>query len=135
MRVLERNKEHLWYANPTGTTYVTDSNGLKTGEKQITYGTPEKVRMSMAISSGANSLSSQGMVELTSYGLQASYTHKAVTEDLSCPMNEESFVWYKIEPTKIVDGQIVNVHHNFKVVRKSKSLNHIIYYLKEVDVQ
>jgi hypothetical protein len=36
-----------------------------------------------------------------------------------------------------VDGEESEetVPHNFEVVRKAKSLNHLIYYLKEVDVQ
>ena len=142
MHVLERNKEYLWYANPTGETYATDANGYKTGERKITYATPAKVKMSMAISSGANNLGSQGMAELERYGIATGYTHRAVTDDMDCPMGEESLVWYKIEPTRTVEttveGQTVNtevpVPHNFKVVRKAQSLNHLIYYLKEVDV-
>ena len=142
MHVLERNKEYLWYANPTGEEYVTDANGYKTGERKITYETPTKVKMSMAISSGANNLGSQGMAELERYGIATGYTHRAVTDDMDCPMGEESLVWYKIEPTRTVeetvDGQTVEtevpVPHNFKVVRKAQSLNHLIYYLKEVDV-
>ena len=54
MRILERNKKDLWYANKVSSAYVTDNNGLKTGEKTQTYANPVKVRMSMAISSGAN---------------------------------------------------------------------------------
>ena len=134
MRVLARNKQDIWYANRTGETDVVDSNGLKTGEKEQTYGDPVKCRMSMAISSGANNLGSQGMVTLDPYGITTAYTHKAITEDMSCGMNEESHVWYGIEPTKEVSGQTVAVPHNFKVVRKAKSLNHLIFYLKEVDV-
>lgn len=146
MHVLERNKEYLWYANPTGDEYVTDANGYKTGERKITYATPTKVKMSMAISSGANNLGSQGMAELERYGIATGYTHRAVTDDMDCPMGEESLVWYKIEPTrietreKIINGQrqevqtLIPVPHNFKVVRKAQSLNHLIYYLKEVDV-
>ena len=146
MHVLGRNKEYLWYANPTGEQYVTDANGYKTGERKITYATPTKVKMSMAISSGANNLGSQGMVTLDPYGITTAYTHKAITEDMSCEMDEESRVWYGIEPTKVVtvsqtvNGQTVQteqtvaVPHNFKVVRKAQSLNHLIYYLKEVDV-
>ena len=38
MLILNRNKQTLYYANPVGKDYVTDSNGLKTGRKQITYG-------------------------------------------------------------------------------------------------
>lgn len=134
MNVLERNKQDLWFANPTGETYVTDSNGFKTGEKTISYGTPVKARMSMAISSGANNLGSQGMAELYQFGISTGYTHKAVTHDMNCPMTEESLVWYGIVPSEVVNGVTVNHPHNFKVVRKSKSLNHLIYYLKEVDV-
>ena len=147
MRVLERNKQDLWYANPTGTTsYVTDNNGLKTGEIEVPYSTPVKVRMSMAISSGANNLGSQGIASIEPYGLVTGYTARAVTEDLNCSMCEESHIWYGIEPTHTetrtttVNGQAVTEEvevpnpHNYTVVRKAKSLNHLIYYLKEVDV-
>ena len=139
MRVLNRNKQDLYYSNPTGFVYATDANGFKTGEKIITYGTVEQTRMSMAISSGANNLGSQGMAELEPYGITTGYTHRAVTEDMNCEMYEESHVWYGIEPTREVekDGKIVTeaVPYNFVVVRRSPSLNHVIYYLKEVDVQ
>ena len=145
MRVLARNKQDIWFANRTGESYVTDSNGLKTSEKAQSYGNPVKARMSMAISSGANNLGSQGMVTLDPYGITTAYTHKAITEDMTCTMGEESRVWYGISPirteqrTVTVNGESivqeveVPVPHNFKVVRKAKSLNHLIFYLKEVD--
>ena len=147
MHVLERNKQDLWYANPVSTAYATDSNGLKTGEKTITYGNPTKLRMSMAVSSGANNLGSQGIAEVEPYGIVTGYTHRAVTDDLTCPITEESRIWFGILPTKevqvqqTVNGQTttvtqtVAVPHNFEVVRRQKSLTHITYYLKEVDVQ
>lgn len=147
MRVLARNKQDIWYANRTSETYVVDSNGMKTGEKTQAYGNPVKARMSMAISSGANNLGSQGIATLDPYGIITGYTHKAITEDLNCAMDEESRVWYGILPTHTetrtttVNGQTTSEDvevpnpHNFKVVRKAKSLNHLIYYLKEVDVQ
>ena len=139
MHILERNKQDIWYANPTGTTYTTDANGFKTGEKTISYGTPVKARMSMAISSGANNLGSQGIATVEPYGLVTGYTHRAVTEDLNCPMGEESRVWFGILPVREETNNgvttQVTVPHNFEVVRKARSLNHLIYYLKEVDVQ
>ena len=145
MRLLERNKKDLWFANRIGSSHIIDENGLVTPEKQQTYGEPVKVRMSMAISSGANNLGSQGIAELEPWGIVTGYTARAVTEDLNCPMDEESRIWYGIEPTEIktisrvVNGititeeVTVNVPHNYTVVRKAKSLNHLIYYLKEVD--
>jgi hypothetical protein len=139
MRLLSRNKQDIWFANPTGSAYAVDTNGFKTGEKDITYGTAEQTRMSVAISSGANNLGSQGMADVEPYGITTGYTHRAVTEDMDCEMYEESHVWYGIEPTREVekDGEIVTeaVPYNFVVVRRSPSLNHLIYYLKEVDVQ
>ena len=146
MRVLERNKKDLWFANRASESYVVDANGHKTGEKEQTYGTPQKIRVSMSMSSGANNLGSQGMVTLDPYGITTAYTHNAVTEDMNCPLDEEAIVWYEREPyiteirTKTVNGETVTeevqipVPHNFKVVRKAKSLNHLIYYLREVDV-
>ena len=133
MRLLERNKQDIWFANPVGMEYATDENGFKTGEKVITYGTATKARMSMAISSGVNNLGSQGIATVEPYGIVTGYTHRAVTEDLNCLMGEESRVWFGIEPIDSETGD--EVPHNFKVVRKAKSLNHLIYYLKEVDVQ
>lgn len=133
MRVLERNKKVLWFANRLSESYVVDTNGFKTGEKEQTYGTPQRMRASMSISSGANNLGSQGMVALDPYGLTTAYTHNAVTEDMNCPLDEEALVWYGREPTKVVDSVTVPVPYNFKVVRKAQSLNHLIYYLREVD--
>ena len=136
MRVLARNKQDIWFDNriKNATVMVEDRNGNKTGEKAQAYTEPVKARMSMAISSGANNLGSQGMVTLDPYGITTAYTHKAITEDMTCTMDEESRVWYGIEPVQTVGGQEVPVPHNFKVVRKAKSLNHLIFYLKEVDV-
>lgn len=146
MRVLSRNKKDIWYANPLTESYVTDKNGLKTGEKTQTYTSPAKLRMSMAISSGANNLGSQGIASLEPYGIVTGYTARAVTEDLNCPMEEQSRVWYGILPThtetitNTVNGQTTTTEvevpnpYNYTVVRKAKSLNHLIYYLKEVDV-
>ena len=145
MRCLERNKKELWYANRTSESYVVDSNGLKTGEKEQTYATPVKLKASISMSSGANNLGSQGISELTPYGISTGYTHNAITEDMNCPLDEEALVWYGRKPTrivtttKVVNGQTVTeekevpVPYNYRVVRKAESLNHLIYYLKEVE--
>lgn len=130
MRLLARNKQTLWFANPSGSEWKVDSNGLKTGEKQISYGTPQSARMSVAISSGANNLGSQGMAELERFGIVTGYTHRATTEDMNCEMGEESIIWFGIPHEH--EGEILPF--NFKVVRKARSLNHLIFYLKEVDI-
>lgn len=126
MHTLNRNRVELWYSLKTGEEEIRDENGLLTGEHRMTYSTPVKVRMSMAISSGANNLGSQGMAELDPYGITTAYTHRMVTHDMGCPIDEESLIWIRKTPEQGT--------HNFKVVRVARSLNHIIYYVKEVDV-
>ena len=95
--------------------------------------------MSIAPASGTGSLGSTVFATVEPYGIVTGYTHRAITDDLKCTMGEESRVWYGILPTRTVtkDGVEVTeaVPHNFEVVRKEKSLNYLIYYLKEVDVQ
>lgn len=129
MHVLRRNKQDVWYSNLSGTEMIL-KDGLPTGSYTETYSVPAKLSMSVAISSGANNLGSQGMAELEKYGIVTAYTHRFVTEDMNCPITEESLIWYGITPGQTHD----TVPHNFKIVRKSKSLNHVIYYAKEVDV-
>lgn len=130
MKVLARNKQPVWFSNLLGTSMPVDENGDLTGSPETTYSTPEKLKMSMSISSGANNLGSQGMALLKAFGITTAYTHRMVTDDLKCPVNEESRIWYGIDP-----GTPENpVPHNFQVVRKAKSLNHLIYYLKECDI-
>lgn len=128
MHTQNRNKQDLWYSLKIRTEEVRDEQtGLLTGEHRVIYSEPVETRMSMSISSGANNLGSQGMVTLDPYGITTAYTHRMVTHDMNCPINEESLIWIGRTPT---DGA-----HNFKVVRMARSLNHIIYYVKEVDVR
>lgn len=145
MRILSRNKKPIWYANSIRQIPVTDQHGLKTGGKRNIYGKPTRELFSIAISSGANNLGSQGMAELEQYGVVTGYTHRAVTENMDCPMNEESILWLsEPDPTwaEMTDEEWEQAQENgsvrpvyqFRVVRKAVSLNHLIFYLKEVDV-
>lgn len=153
MKCLRRNKRDIWYAKRLSETYVTDNNGLKTGEKQQTYDAPVKLRMNVDPSSGATQ-----NAKLEAYGIVTDYSAKAVTDDLNCPMAEDDIVWFGIEPTRpvtrtvtrtvteTVEGEEVTreiteevtvdvpVPHNYKVLRRVPSLNFLSYYLKEVDV-
>jgi hypothetical protein len=43
--------------------------------------------------------------------------------DNACPIEEDSIIWFGIEPTK---------PHNYIVVRKAESKNGILYALQEV---
>jgi hypothetical protein len=45
--------------------------------------------------------------------------------DTFCPIEEDSIIWFGIEPTK---------PHNYIVVRKADSKNGILYALQEVTI-
>ena len=153
MKCLKRNQRDIWYANRVSDSYVTDKNGLKTGEKTQTYGTPVKARMNVEIASGGRETA-----VLALHGIVKEYDAKAVTDDLECAMDEECRVWFGIEPTheetrtvtrtvteevegeevthEVAEQETVEVPnpHNFVVIRRVPSLNAISYFLKEVNV-
>lgn len=129
---MEINKATVWYSNPIdgGTVPVVDENGLMTGEYVPAYTDPVSIRAALSESIGLNNLTAQGVAELKNYGIATNYTHRMITEDMDCPVTEESILWYGIEPgTRATD-----VPYNFRVVRVSKTLNYKTYYLRQVDV-
>lgn len=123
MHCCERNKRVLWYALNNGTVAVTDEYGLKTGEYAVQYSEPVKVRMNIAPATGRSSL--------MAFGLQTPYSHLAITEDINCPMKEDSVVWYGIDPYD--NG--ASVPANYRVIGVAKGLDTIMYALKAVDTE
>lgn len=129
---MEINKSTIWYSNLVhgGNVPVRDSNGLLTGSVKQTYTTPTPVRVALSESIGLNNLTAQGVAELRSYGVTTNYTHRMITEDMDCPINEESIIWHDRDP----GDNPYDVPYNFRVVRVSKTLNYKMYYLRQVYV-
>ena len=117
MRELEINKQTIYYALFNGYTDAVDSSGYKTGEKTKTYTTPVAYRINVSPARG------NAVREI--FGIDCDYTHTMSTADLDCPIAEDSVLWVGITPDN-------NTNPNFIVVRKSKSLNDIIYGIREV---
>lgn len=183
MRMLRRNKQKLWYANPTGWQYAVDENGFKTGEKEVSYAEPQEIRMSMNFVTMAGADGHGPNAILDPQGIVTGYSWTAITDDVDCPVNEESILWYGKEPWEVVppepepapepepepddgdeeggdstetDPETVPASgdeggdgdepepepepvlrltpHNLMVVRVVRSLNSVMYYLKEADV-
>ena len=122
MRLLDRNKQAVYYAVLTGFTDATDALGNLTGEKVKTYSTPVKTRMYVS--------AARGSASDEVFGVDTPYTKVLITDDMSCPITETSRLWVGIEP---VVGQTEN-EHNYIVTQVAKSLNHISYAVKEVDI-
>lgn len=122
MRLLDRNKQTVYYALLTAETEAVDDYGNYTGERNKTYSTPVKTRMYVS--------AARGSVADEVFGVDTPYTKVLITDDMACPISETSCLWIGVEP---VVGEITNPH-NYIVTQVAKSLNHITYAVKEVDV-
>ena len=129
---MEINKTTFWYSNLIRgeDEPVLDEHGLMTGELQPKYTTPTPLRAALSESIGLNNLTAQGVAELRAYGITTNYTHRMITEDMNCPLDEESIIWYDVNP----GDDPYTVPYNFRVIRVSKTLNYKMYYLRQVDV-
>ena len=115
MRELEINKQLIYYALFEGYTDAVDSLGNKTGEKTKSYSDPTPIRINVSHARG-NALRE-------GYGIDTQYDKTMTTGDLNCPIKEDSILWIGVAPEN---------PHNYFVQRVSKSLNDIVYGIKEV---
>lgn len=127
---MEVNKSTIWYSLLTGKEAVLDENGHKTGEYKQTYTKPVSIRVALSESIGLNNLTAQGVAELRAYGVSTNYTHRMITEDIDCPIDEQSILWFNRDP----GDNPYDVPYNFRVVRVGKTLNYKSYYLRQVYV-
>ena len=117
MRSLNRNKRQIYYALRTGDTANVDEYGNETGEHTPTYG--ERIALRCHISAAT------GQEAVQAFGSFTGYSRTMSVADNLCPIEEDSIIWFGIEPTD---------PHNYIVVRKADSKNGILYALQEVTV-
>lgn len=119
MRCLARNRQPIWYALYQGETKPVDADGNLTGERSVQYSVPAK--------SWINVSAAKGAAGLEQFGNSTDYSHTLVSDDLSSPINENAILWIGRTPEN-------DTPHNFVVVRVAKSLNSVLYAVKEVKV-
>lgn len=117
MRSLNRNKRDIYYALRTGETVNVDEYGNETGESSPTYGEPVAARFNISAATGEEAVQA--------FGSFTGYSRTMSVADTNCPIDEESIVWFGVEPPE---------PHNYIVVRKADSKNGIFYALQEVTV-
>ena len=123
MRTLVRNKRPFHYCLYTGKEWVTDSNGYQTGEYRVTYDTPTEMK--------ANISAATGYSQVEQFGNFISYDKVIVTDDLNCPIDEDTVLFVDIPPTFDSDG---NPLYDYRVRRVAKSLNSISIAISKVSV-
>ena len=117
MRSLNRNKRPLYYALKVDETTNLDEYGNETGEVTPIYGD--------AVALDANISAATGEDAVQAFGSFTGYSRTMYVADNACPIEEDSIVWFGIEPTE---------PHNYIVVRKADSKNGILFALREVTV-
>ena len=117
MRNLNRNKRLIYYAERVAETATVDEYGNETGETTPLYGATTPLLCNVSAAVGADVVSA--------FGSFTNYSRVLCVADTSCPIDEESIVWFGIDPPK---------PHNYIVVRKADSKNGILYALLEVKV-
>ena len=121
MKALERNKQKIYYANYAGKTKVYDSNGLYTGESEVTYTEPVEAKVNIS--------ASRGQAEIDLFGTDLNYTNTIAT-DKDLGIDEHSILWVGKEAYQ---GSVITPH-NYIVASVAKSLNSFVYAIRKVDV-
>lgn len=139
MRLLDRNKQTVYWRNLTGTTAITTSESgetLETGEYQKTYGTIKSARFYVKSAIGENAAEPFG--DFTA----KRRTIYALPQETD--INEFSLLWIGIDPEIVppTNAQGVananagepTVPHNFTVDGISYGINHIRIAIRQVEV-
>lgn len=122
MRQLKRNQREFWYALYLGKQEAVDEEGNYTGELEIKYSQPQKVR--------ANISSSKGTADQEVFGISLDYTKSISTTDTSLEIDENSRVWIETEPVLKEDGLADGDSADYSVVQVAKGLYSTMYAIK-----
>ena len=108
MRNLKRNKETIYYALYSGIE-ETMKDGLYTGGKTKLYEDVVKAEMGTSPPRTAYGFVSE-IARMEFFGLNKPYTKSMWTEDMSCPIAEDTIVWLGLgDIEKYSDHQRYNV--------------------------
>ena len=123
MKVMERNKSTFYYMLYVRTENLEDAEGYETGEKKVVY--------DEAVSMRANISPATGQSNVEQFGNLENYDKVIVTDDLTCPIDENSVLFIDKSPVYDEEG---NPLYDYTVKRVAKSLNSISIAVSKVKV-
>lgn len=124
MKIMERNKRPLWYLLYDRKAPVVDAEGNETGEEIIVYKPAVALRANVSPASGSS--------QVEQFGNLAGYDKVIVTDDMSCPIDENTVLFVDKAPEyREADGKPL---YDYIVKRVAKSLNTIAYAVTKVSV-
>ena len=124
MRLLDRNKQTIYYRNYTEMTPIkVTGTDIETGEYTKSYGALKSVDAYVKSALGNNAAEPFG-----------DFTDKSRTIYLKdTDINEYSLLWVGIDPTPDING-VPTVPHNFTVSGVAHGLNHVRILIRKVEV-
>lgn len=123
MKTMERNKVPFWYLLYDRKEAVKDEDGNETGDYRVVY--------KKAVFRRENISAATGSAQVEQFGNFISYDKVIVTDDLCCPIDENTVLFIDKEPEYDEDG---NPLYDYIVKRVAKSLNSISYAVSKVNV-
>lgn len=145
MKTLKRNQRPFYYCLYADKVNVIDEYGNESGEKIVTYGEP--------ILMYANISQATGQSNTEQFGSLENYDKVIVTDDLNCPIDENSVLFIDKEPEftegvtidyresdtvlgeDTVDPVTISIPaYDYIVRRVAKSLNSVSIAIKKVKV-
>ena len=123
MKTMERNKVSFWYLLYDKKEPVKDDDGNETGDYRVIY--------KDAVLRKENISAATGSAQVEQFGNFIAYDKVIMTDDLSCPIDENTVLFIDKEPEYDEDG---NPRYDYIVKRVAKSLNSISYAVSKVNV-
>ena len=119
MRILERNKQKFYYSLYEGETTVRDDYG----NFQPKFSEAKFFKASIS--------AAKGNTESELFGTTIDYDRVIITDDMSCPIDEQSVLFVDIKPKYDEYNRPLG---DYIVKRVARSLNNISYAISKVDV-
>ena len=123
MKTLKRNQTSFWYLLYDRKEPIKDEYGNESGETKVVY--------QAAVAAQANISAATGSAQVEQFGNYAGYDKVIVTDDLSCPIDENSVLFIDKEPEYDEDGTPL---YDYIVRRVARSLNSVSYAVSKVSV-
>lgn len=131
MRLMHRNKRTIWYCQYLGEEPVVDDALNETGEYRVVYSEPAPLFAVVSPASGYVRAGVSGYAHEEPYGTMVDYDKVILTEDMSCPINENSVLFLDKEPEFSEDGTPL---YDYLVRRVAKALTNISIATAKVTV-
>ena len=123
MRCMERNKRTFYYALYSHKEHGHDEYGNEKGEPIVVYKSPVQMKANVSPASGGS--------QIEQFGNSIQYDKVIVTDDLSCPIDENTVLCVDAPPSYDKDS---NLLFDYVVKKIAKSLNSMSIALSKVVV-